>query len=1435
MSSGGQTKLFKKSRIEDLKEQKPELAATYSNISYNHPAIKSGYRQLSNASSLVPKTQSVLVEPNTPDSRKGTLQLSFLNVSGTPMMNNIFRTTSADPSGSEEIRRESNTSLTSQDRISRPNPSEVSPRSSKSSVPGAKAADAWGNGLPPRSHGNSRDCSSIPLPAPPRKQITLSPTFTGGTRRTSSVNSNNEGRCSPRISSTSSPSSPFSMRSSGTAVGPVRATEMKDASIQAAPSSLTSNECKTNPIEPHNQGRVGSLGTAENLPPQLRPVSRSGENLNPWNPPGSRKASVEFDTSALTANGGSQSFRPNIFSGPFSRVGEETTDLLNSRKESPNLFKENSESPSNQCPVEQGSSPMMDPGSPTSVLELQSPNTDVDTQAKKTNNSTQCYDSIAPKEPMAGTRRFSSTMLPNPLRRDSSSISGLHLNRHAPSAGDLRMPTNSVMSLARRASAVSIHLEESAVVSGREVVSNEVSRNLASSVKTWTLRVNRNQWIQIPVLFNLFNDLIEFHEYQDRLVTTEGSHHGELEALSFLVSRISYSLYEVDGILLLPLFVKWERADHRDLLKKLSEAWQSGYNSRAFYDASMALLYVVSKSENDASIVKFTRLYKLWRWVGSTSNRWPVFFALLFLGVASIVLTLIGYFVSRKLHYSVHLGCTIAAILFVLLIVAFGAIIIWHNSFADAASIFLREDARFTPVEQEGETEFEVPPEHPSNASYYGENPLDKSFKKRCEMEEATGRGGAAGGTSNRTVSQYSFFSVLSGSGPGTDGHETTLQNGNPAVLFGASETVNHLFYNSNPGKVDNGASPQLKPVVDPSLTTDGVSARKSGGGDAQGSVAPSPVGRSRPMVRVTSEDYPGMSNSGNNTSSKGNNTTFLSSSLRTSSGGKGGGGGESNSFPSEERRLKRSESKKYLFSRSMTGSSGGGIARVAALVLTPSHLTAVETNDKPIMGFKKKEVADDITPPPPPPAGSGAGEEGGRRLNQDQYNMLVRQLEATGFSVVQCSTMGILDERFHQGINKTCNLMIPTDMWVSDATMRHVIARWLEVESRPIYFYQMGKSDEGDGATMECASPLTDEGVVGFASSVTTTLSRSSALCNDPNPPLKLCVNLPLSSGQSSRLYQRALERGTAKKAIMYSYVPPYSLGRRLGGGAFASVFEAVLDETGTRCAVKRIQVPSQQEDSEKPNSKLVAGVEEVELLCRVVHPHIVRYMYTERAGNTLSIFMERCAGGTLNSLLSSHGQLTPPRVKRILTEIISAVAFLHVKLIIHRDLKPDNILLSEDDTVRLIDFGSAGLRKENFAEMEGTLAYMAPEVLLGQSYGKECDVWSVGCVAADIFSVSLPQRSMSFVELHEFFTEMKDCLEVSTEIKPIQTFLLRCLQRDPSKRSECIELLEDEILKPESPAIGQWLLEIDRHKALSRLVSKIASVDSNMSLFST
>jgi serine/threonine-protein kinase len=124
----------------------------------------------------------------------------------------------------------------------------------------------------------------------------------------------------------------------------------------------------------------------------------------------------------------------------------------------------------------------------------------------------------------------------------------------------------------------------------------------------------------------------------------------------------------------------------------------------------------------------------------------------------------------------------------------------------------------------------------------------------------------------------------------------------------------------------------------------------------------------------------------------------------------------------------------------------------------------------------------------------------------------------------------------------------------------------------------------------------------------------------------------------------------------------------------------------------------------------------------------------------------MEYVAGGSLRDLLDKEGKLSVARTLDIALELADALSRAHHLNIIHRDLKPGNVLLAEDGTPRLTDFGIArvtqqeGIHLTQAGSMVGTVHYMSPEACRGEELDGRADIWSFGVLLYEMLTGERP-----------------------------------------------------------------------------------------------
>ncbi|KAJ1460277.1 kinase-like domain-containing protein, partial [Pelagophyceae sp. CCMP2097] len=258
---------------------------------------------------------------------------------------------------------------------------------------------------------------------------------------------------------------------------------------------------------------------------------------------------------------------------------------------------------------------------------------------------------------------------------------------------------------------------------------------------------------------------------------------------------------------------------------------------------------------------------------------------------------------------------------------------------------------------------------------------------------------------------------------------------------------------------------------------------------------------------------------------------------------------------------------------------------------------------------------------------------------------------------------------------------------------------------------------------------------------------------------------------------------------------------GEMIGQGAFGRVYLALHLDTGELMAVKHL-------DTHAVSSRERAALEnEVSMMRGLHHPNIVRYIGFDSTDTALAIFLEYVSGGSLRSLLDRFGKLEEALVCLYTRQILLGLEYLHGNGIAHRDIKAANVLVSNDGSVKLADFGAskrifghapggAAANAVATGGAKGTPLWMAPEVIkdVPKAQGwRKADVWSVGCTVIEMATgrppwsqYSNPVTAMYHIACVEELPDMPQSLSEDGH-----QFLWLCFQREPKRRPESSSLL--------------------------------------------
>ena len=199
------------------------------------------------------------------------------------------------------------------------------------------------------------------------------------------------------------------------------------------------------------------------------------------------------------------------------------------------------------------------------------------------------------------------------------------------------------------------------------------------------------------------------------------------------------------------------------------------------------------------------------------------------------------------------------------------------------------------------------------------------------------------------------------------------------------------------------------------------------------------------------------------------------------------------------------------------------------------------------------------------------------------------------------------------------------------------------------------------------------------------------------------------------------------------------YQLLDKLGQGGMGSVYKAYDRLNRQFVALKQVVAKtgfpsSPVDDSESIRLSLA---HEFQTLASLHHPHVIGVLDYGFDASKQPYFTMSLVHPSQPITQAAQGQSPATKVK-LLIQMLQALAYLHRRGIIHRDLKPDNALVTADGEVKVLDFGLAILREQRRDDdsISGTLAYMAPEMVLGTPANETTDLYAVGVMAYEMFA---------------------------------------------------------------------------------------------------
>lgn len=267
------------------------------------------------------------------------------------------------------------------------------------------------------------------------------------------------------------------------------------------------------------------------------------------------------------------------------------------------------------------------------------------------------------------------------------------------------------------------------------------------------------------------------------------------------------------------------------------------------------------------------------------------------------------------------------------------------------------------------------------------------------------------------------------------------------------------------------------------------------------------------------------------------------------------------------------------------------------------------------------------------------------------------------------------------------------------------------------------------------------------------------------------------------------------------------------LGVGSFGKVYRGIANHGNRVVAMKQIELSENEEDFE--DLKV-----EIDILKQISHENITRLITSYITPDSLWIVMEYCGGGSCEDLIryvsgkhqKEHG-LDEDIVTYITQEFLKGLQYLHRNKMIHRDVKAANVLITSRGGVKLGDFGVSAqltctIQQKN--TQVGTPWHMSPEILRGEPYGVQSDIWSAGITIIELACGAPPHHKSQLGEAIMLIAKCKpptDYLAQRNHSSALNSIANACLVKDKAMRPNADDICKLAEKIGYMPVIGRML----------------------------
>ena len=274
---------------------------------------------------------------------------------------------------------------------------------------------------------------------------------------------------------------------------------------------------------------------------------------------------------------------------------------------------------------------------------------------------------------------------------------------------------------------------------------------------------------------------------------------------------------------------------------------------------------------------------------------------------------------------------------------------------------------------------------------------------------------------------------------------------------------------------------------------------------------------------------------------------------------------------------------------------------------------------------------------------------------------------------------------------------------------------------------------------------------------------------------------------------------------AVLVALRHRYDVLGAAGHGSMGDVYKARDRETGETVALKILkpEIASDQAMMDRFKNELLFAR-------KITHKNVCRVHEFNRIGGVAYTSMEFVEGDSLRSVINRFGGLPLRKGVDVALQICSGLKEAHAQGIVHRDLKPENVMMDTQGNVKIMDFGIARSMEavtRLTGSMVGTPAYMAPEQVAGKPVDYRTDIYSLGLILYEVFTGAQAFQADNSVAVA--LKQMRESPVAPHEIEPaiplpLERVILKCLEKEPTRRYQSIPELEKDLRFRAAPKIG-------------------------------